>query len=222
MQNKKVVIIGASGHAKVIIDIFEKQGEYTVLGLLDKAKYAGTPFFGYEILGQDKDIPSLLQKHPGCHFFVAIGDNWERKLVQDNITSLFPEIQFTSAIHPYAQIGKNVKIGQGVAIMAGVIINSDTFIEDFTILNTRVAVDHDNHIHPFASIGPGATLGGNVSIGAHSIVGMGAVIKHGCHIGQHSLVGAGALVLQGFADYDVLYGNPARFIRKREEGETYL
>lgn len=222
MADKKVIILGASGHAKVISDIFEQQGEYTILGFLDRAHYAGTPFFGYEILGRDHDIPALLKKHSNCYFFVAIGDNWERKLVQEKIIALYPKANFVNAIHPSAQIGRNVSIGNGVAIMGGAVINSGTIIEDFSIVNTRVSIDHDNHLQKFSSIGPGATLGGNVTVGAHSIVGMAATIKHGCQIGQHSLVGAGALVLQSFADNDVLYGSPARFIRKREAGDLYL
>lgn len=222
MTKESLLIIGASGHSKVIIDIIEKEGKYNILGLLDSQRPAGDKILGYTVLGKEEELPSIISISPGCKLFIAIGDNWIRNKVVNKMIALVPNINFASLVHPSAQIGKNVKIGRGVAIMAGAIINSDTSIEDFTIINTKASIDHDNKIFNFSSLAPNATTGGNVSVGEFSAISIGATIKHGISIGKHTIIGAGALVLNNFGDNCIVYGTPAKEIRKRTAGERYL
>jgi sugar O-acyltransferase (sialic acid O-acetyltransferase NeuD family) len=219
---EKLIIVGCSGHSKVVIDIFEKTGKYQILGLLDPFRKIGEETLGYKIIGKEEDLPRLLLANPGCKVFVAIGDNWVRKIVVDKIISLDQKIEFASAIHPSTQIGKNVTIGKGVAIMAGVIVNSSTYIGDFTILNTNSSIDHDGNMGNFSSLAPKATVGGNVIIGNYSAISIGATIKHGVKIGEHCIIGAGAVLLKDCEDNLIMYGIPAKIIRKRQVGEKYL
>lgn len=221
-MDQTVIIIGASGHARVISDIFEKEGKYRILGFIDEKVGTGESFFGYPVLGKDKDIPTLLNNHPGCQLFIAIGDNWRRYEVCKKISTMKSDIEYASAIHPSAQIGSHVMIGQGVCIMAGSVINSGTIVNDFAIINSSASVDHDNEIGCYASIAPGAVTGGNVKIGEFSAVAIGATILHGMYIGPHAVIGAGALVVHDIAEKVVAYGIPAREIRKRNIGEKYL
>jgi sugar O-acyltransferase (sialic acid O-acetyltransferase NeuD family) len=222
MNGETVIIIGSSGHSKVAIDIFEKEGRYKILGLIDSFRNAGEETLGYKVMGKEADLPELLSGNPDCKAFIAIGDNTVRYNVMTNLIKTVPHIDFSTTIHPSAQIGKNVKIGRGVAIMAGVVISSDSVIGDFAILNTKSSLDHDSKMGNFSSLGPNATTGGNVTIGEFSAVSIGATIKHGIMIGNHSIIGAGSLLLQCCDDFSIMYGVPARKIRSRQAGEKYL
>ncbi len=222
MKAEQVLIFGASEHAKVIIDIFEKEGKYQILGLVDDNTNIGATFFDYPILGTTKNLPQILELNPSCKVFVAIGDNWVRYKVVEKIKTIVPSVDFVSAIHPSAQIGKNVSIGKGVAVMAGAVINPDSILEDFVIINTRASLDHDGLVKSFSSLAPGVVTGGQVKIGSFTAIGIGAIVLHGKKIGQHTVIGAGALVLKDCGDQEVLYGSPSKVIRKRAIGDRYL
>lgn len=218
----EVLIVGASEHARVIVDIFEKEGKYFIIGFIDTFKNIGEINAGYKVIGKEENIPEIISQHPGCKLFIAIGDNWMRQQIREKIFHILPSAEYASAIHPSVQIGKNVTIGKGVAIMAGVVINSDSHIGDFTIINTRSGVDHDCNIGNFSSLAPNVTLGGKVTVGIFTTISIGAVISHGIQIGNHAVIGAGSLLLKDCDDHTVMYGSPAKSIRKRESGEKYL
>lgn len=219
---KEVVLFGASGHAKVAIDIFERSGKYKILGLLVSDKRHKEGVFGYGILGDLSEVPSLLEHTPDLHFFVAIGDNWTRSLITKQLLAIDANIEFANAIHPDAVIGRNVVLGRGVMVMAGSIINADSTIGDFTIVNTKSSVGHECVLEDFCSLAPNSTLAGNVRIGGHSAISPSATILNGRTIGEHSVVGAGALLLEDVGDLCVYYGLPAKFIRSRKKGDKYL
>lgn len=220
MKKEKLIIIGASGHAKVIIDIVEKQDQYELLGLIESNPKLEKKVLGYGILGDESILSESI--YNDVYLFIAIGDNWIRHLVKDKISTLNQSIKFATLIHPSAQIAKDVKIGEGVAIMASAIVNSDSTIDNFTIINTKASMDHDGYLGAFASLAPNATTGGNVSIGNFTSVGISATIKHGVQIGAHSVIGGGAFVLKNFEDNQVIFGVPAKAIRSRIMGEKYL
>jgi len=222
MNKQNVLIVGSSGHSKVIIDIFEKEGKYKIIGLLDAYRNVGEKTLGYKVVGKENNLPDLLNEHPNTKIFIAIGDNWIRQKVKEKILAIIPNIDFATTIHPSAQIGKNVIIGKGVAIMAGAIINSDTQIGDFTIINTKASIDHDCKMFNFSSLAPNSTTGGNVLIGEYSAISISATIKHGISIGKHTVIGAGALLMNDCGDNLIMYGIPAKKIRTREIGEKYL
>ncbi len=218
----RVVILGASGHAKVVADIFEEAGGFEILGFLDSSKKRGERFFGYDILGDDGDIPSIIKTYKKIKFFIAVGDNWLRKTIFDKVFSICPNISFASAVHPSALIGRGVEMGAGVAVMAGSVINSGSVIGDFSIVNTSAGLDHDTFLGKFASVAPGAVVGGNVRIGDFSALSIGAVVKHGVSIGCHTVIGASALVLSDIGDNVVAYGIPVKEVRRRKPSDPYL
>jgi sugar O-acyltransferase (sialic acid O-acetyltransferase NeuD family) len=220
MKKEKLIIIGASGHAKVIIDIVEKQSTYELIGLIENNPNLEKKVLGYGILGDESILSETI--YNDVYLFIAIGDNWVRHLVKERISTLYPSVKFATLIHPSAQIAKGVKIGEGVCIMAGAIVNSDSTIDNFTIINTKASMDHDGYLGAFASLAPNATTGGNVSIADYTSVGISATIKHGVQIGKHGVIGGGALVLKNFEDNQVIYGVPAKAIRSRIMGEKYL
>lgn len=215
MKNE-VIIFGTGGHAKVVLDILLKAGEFTPVGFVSLDNtiniFLGLPHFhqdNFKNLNFTKGI-------------IAIGDNWTRVQVAKIISSLKPEFAFVKAIHPSSQIGTGVDIGDGVVVMAGSIINPDSKIGAHVIINTNASVDHDCVLHNFCSIAPGATLGGNVVIGEHSAISLGGKVIHGKKIGANSVVGAGSLVLKDVPENVVAYGTPCRVVRMRKNDEKYL
>ncbi len=222
MSKQPVLIIGASGHGKVIADIFENGNSYFIAGFIDEAKEIQAAHAGYTVLGNETHIPEILLQFPSCKLFIAVGDNWVRHSIYERITQNNKDFEFASAVHPNAQIAHDVTIGIGVAIMAGVVINSSTDIGDFAIINTKSSVDHDCSIGKFSSLAPGVILGGDVQVGNYTAISIGAIISHGIAIGNHNVIGAGSLLLENCEDNSILFGVPAKNIRKREVGEKYL
>lgn len=220
-MKSKVVVIGAGGHAKVVLDILEKQNCYEIAGLLDAHKPAGTEVYGYRVLGEETALAGDALRDI-AYAIVAIGDNWVRSLVAKKLTLLRPDLRFATAIHPAAVLAKGTVIGAGTAVMAGVVVNSDTVVGQHCLLNTGASLDHDNAFGDFASIAPGAVTGGGVQVGEYTAISLGAKISHNRSLGSHSVIGAGALVLQDVGSRSLCWGTPAKVIRQREIGEKYL
>jgi len=220
MTKKSLIIIGSSGHAKVVLDIFEKMIQHEIIGFIDNNKQTGEIVLGYPVLGDEEILNN--HKAEDTQLFIAIGDNCTRQKVRDRINTHFPKFSFATAIHPTAAIGKEVKIGQGTAIMAGAIINPCCIIGEFCLINTKASLDHDSVMNNFSSLAPGVTTGGNVEIGASSAIGIGASIMHGVKIGSEVVIGGQSFVNKKIDDFSVCYGIPAKSIRKRVTGEKYL
>ena len=219
---KKIFVIGSSGHAKVVIDIIEKEGKHQIVGLLSRDQAAGEFVYGYEILGKEANLPDILKTHPAEGFVIAVGDNATRAKVANFFAENHPQLEAVSAIHPTAIIGKDVNIGTGTVLMAGVVINPSTRIGKNCIINTSASIDHDNVIGDFTSIAPSVTTGGDCQIGEFCAIGIGATLLHGIQIGEQTVIGAKALVNKDIPSYSVAYGTPTKVIRKREAGERYL
>jgi sugar O-acyltransferase (sialic acid O-acetyltransferase NeuD family) len=219
---EQIVIVGSSGHAKVVIDIVERLGRFTIAGLVDGFKAVGEKTLGYPVLGSEADLPRLIESHglQGC--LVAIGDNAVRARMAAGIAASCPDLPFLTVVHPSAIVGRDVDIGPGTVVMAGVTINPSCKIGKLCILNTMASLDHDSRMDDFSSLAPGVITGGNCHIGTHSAIGIGAIVRHGITVGDHTVIGAGSTVVSDIGGHCVAYGVPARAIRKRSEGEQYL
>jgi sugar O-acyltransferase (sialic acid O-acetyltransferase NeuD family) len=216
------LVFGAAGHGKVVLDILQLLGGIVIAGLLDDFKPSGYECLGHEVLGGLQSLPAIAKQLENPLIAMGIGDNWRRAQLVEEIRRLSPSTEFMSAIHPGAQIGSQVSIGQGTVIMAGVVVNAGANIGDFCILNTNASLDHDSTMGDFASLAPGVATGGQVQIGSFTNVGIGAAILPSVSIGRHSVVGAGSVVVKAVPDEVIAYGVPARVIRPRHQGERYL
>jgi sugar O-acyltransferase (sialic acid O-acetyltransferase NeuD family) len=210
---KNIVVKGSAGHAKVIIDIIEKEGKYHIVGLLDHLKPKDQKVYGYPILGNAQDLTKLIKEHNIEGGIVAIGDNKTRSEAVQRIRDVIPDFIFITAIHPSAAIARGVFIGKGTAIMAGAIINSDSRVGNHCFINTNSSLDHDNVMEDFSSVSPNISTGGYVRIGAFSVINIGANVADRIIIGQHSVVGAGSTVLHDIKPNVLAYGTPARVVR---------
>jgi sugar O-acyltransferase (sialic acid O-acetyltransferase NeuD family) len=217
-----IIVIGSSGHAKVVIDCIEKENKYEIIGLLDRFKQVGSSSFGYKIIGKEEDLENLIRMHKIEGGIIAIGDNFIRYNIYNKISQHIPQFNFINVVHPSAQIARNVLIGKGSVILANTTISSNATVGSFCIINNNSSLDHDSTMLDYSSLAPGSTIGGNVKIGLFTAVSLGAKVIHGITIGEHTIIGAGATVIKDIPKYVVAYGNPAKVIRGRIAGEKYL
>lgn len=203
----EVFVFGASGHAKVVIDILERMPDIGVVFAVDDAPAVkGRSLCGYRIIGGRDE---LLARHPRTAAgIVTIGDNTARRDVAAWLVARGFRLQ--RAIHPAAMLARDVTVGDGTVVMAGCVINTDSVVGANVIVNTGATIDHDCAIGDGVHIAPGCHLCGGVKIGAGSFLGAGTTVVPGVRIGADVVIGAGSTVLDHVADGARVAGSPAR------------
>ena len=203
-----VIILGAGGHAKVVIStllLLRKQ----VIGITEADKQKQGDYISkIPILGDDEAI--LKYKPDEIELVNGIGSIG----LPESRMELFQKFKkrgynFASIIHPSALIMNDVEIKEGVQIMAGVIIQTGCSIGVNTIINTGSIVDHDCKVDDHIHIAPGVTISGGVHIGSITHIGTAATIIQGLDIGENCVVGAGAVVINNIPSGKKVVGVPA-------------
>ncbi len=211
-MSSPLIIMGAGGHTRVLLDILMLQG-YQLIGITSadpreyERKVSGLPVIGPDdlIFAYPSDAVSLvngLGLIPGRNQRSRLYEKFKRH-----------GYAFLQVIHPSAVVAARVKVLEGVQIMAGAIIQTGAVIEENSIINTGAVVDHDSYIGKHVHIAPGATVSGGVSIEEGSFVGAGASIIQGIKIGAHCVVAVGAVVVRDLPDRAKVMGIPARIIK---------
>ncbi len=190
-------LYGASGHAKVIIDILKANG-MEIEGLLDDNPDV-TELMGYKVLHGVNDVSSLI---------ISIGNNRIRKMIAERL-----ETRFEKAVHPSAIMSPSAKVGDGTVVMQGAIVQACAEIGKHCIVNTGASVDHECVLEDYVHVSPHSTLCGNVHVGEGSWIGAGTTVIPGVKIGKWSVIGAGSVVVRDIPDGVVAYGNPCRVVR---------
>lgn len=196
-----IVLYGASGHCKVIIDIFQSNN-IAIDFIVDDNMNAKS------ILGKEVTHSKDYQLNTNDNVVLSIGNNKVRK----KLSSTF-NVNFIKAIHPNAIVSSFSKIDIGTVIMAGAIINPDAKIGKHCIINSGSIIEHDCVIEDFAHVSPNASLAGNVTVGEGSQIGIGATVIQGIKIGKWAVIGAGAVIINDVPDYAVVVGNPGKIIK---------
>lgn len=194
---RKLVIIGASGHGKVIADIAVKNGYEEIVFLDDKEgvfECAGFPVVGKTVEAASMDGEKI----------VAIGNAGIRERIQGNLENV------ATLIHPNAVISRRVEIGKGTVVMAGAVISSDVVIGDGCIINTGSSVDHDCRVGSYSHISVGAHVAGTVEIGSRTWIGAGATVSNNVNICGNCMIGAGAVVVKDIKVPGTYIGVPAK------------
>lgn len=211
------VVLGGGGHASVVIDAVQCQGDLDLVGVLDNnPALAGGDVLGVPVLGGD----DLLAELPGrgvAWFIVGLGTVGRsaprRALFEAAVArGLAP----ATVVHPAAVVAASARIGAGTAVCAGAVVNPGADVGANVIINTGAIVEHHCVVGDGAHIATGACMGGGVSIGHDSHVGAGAVIRQGITIGDRAMVGAGAVVVADVPSGHQVMGNPARPEKKKE------
>lgn len=206
---KKIVIIGASGHGKVVADI-ARLNEYKEIIFLDddiSKKMCGR----YFVRGTSQDIDKYKE---GYDFIVAIGNAKTRRMIQEKLIK--ENYKVTTLIHPNSVIGEDVIIGKGTVAMAGVVINSYSQIGKGCIVNTSSSIDHDCIIEDYVHISVGAHIAGTVKIGNNTWVGAGVTVSNNVEIIHDCMIGAGAVVIHDLSNSGIYVGVPVKIIEIEE------
>ena len=198
LKKLKMYLYGASGHAKVIMDILEAN-QIKIDGLIDDNPEINE-LLGYPVFHKHDDFSPLI---------ISIGNNQIRRMIADKMDG-----EFGIAVHPSAIVSYKATIDVGTVVMQGAIIQSCAKIGKHCIINTGASVDHECIIGDFVHISPHATLCGNVQVGEGSWIAAGSVVLPGVKIGKWSVIGAGSVVAKDIPDGVLAVGNRCKVLKK--------
>jgi sugar O-acyltransferase (sialic acid O-acetyltransferase NeuD family) len=206
---RRIVIVGAGGHAQVVADILLRAHDFGVddvpVAFVDAdASLWGQRFLGLPVLGDEGELERT--EHEAV--IVGIGDNRIRARVFERLREAGRNV--ARAVHPHAVLAPDVEVGAGVVICAGVVVNTGSKLGDNSILNTGCTVDHHNLIGRHAHVAPGVHLAGAVQVGEGAFLGIGSCVIPGRSVGEWAMVGAGAAVVRDVAARTTVVGVPAR------------
>ncbi len=201
---RRLALLGASGHGKVVADAALDSG-WDAISFFDDAWPRLQHNGPWPVLGDGAALLSLLTDFEGV--VVSIGNcsiRWEKQCLLHAANA-----PLTQIIHPAATVSKRATVGIGSVLMAGAVVNIGAVLGPACIVNTGATVDHDCCLGDAVHICPGAHLSGDVRVGHRSWVGVGAAVRQGIVIGEHAMVGAGAVVVRSVPDGLTVVGNPA-------------
>ncbi len=208
-MSRSVAVIGAGGHAKVVIATLRAAG-FTVQAVFDdNPSRTGFEVLGVPVLGP---IDSLVNAGFSVAV-IAIGDNAVRQRIAQRLTHM----QWLTAVHPNAWVHPSVRLGAGTVVFAGAVIQPEAVVGEHVIINTGATVDHECTVHDFAHIAPGAHLAGRVTVEEGAFVGMGSSVIQTVRIGAWTTLGAGAVVTQDIPAHVTAVGVPARVVKRHPE-----
>lgn len=208
-----IIILGAGGHGRVVLDILQQAREHVVKGFLDSnPQLWGRRVDGALVLGGPDLLPELAaQGVEGV--VVAIGDNGIRRQMADLVDT--SGLELVNAIHPSANLARTVTVGCNVVIAAGALVCAHCQIGDSVILNTGCIVDHESMVGTAAHICPGVKIAGHVSVESGAFVGIGATVVQNLRIGYDAVIGAGSVVIEDVEPMTTVVGVPARTIKNK-------
>ncbi len=207
-MNKKLFILGASGHGKVVADIALAQQCWQEIVFYDDAFPAKTSVGSFNIAG---DSQALLSDYADNAVVIGIGNNEIRQQKHEFLEA--NDIPVATLIHPSAIISPSASIGPGSVVMPGAIVNADSHIGKSCIINTGAIVEHDCVVSDYAHLSPNACIGGQVTIGKGSWIGLGGSVKNQISIGDYTTVGVGAAVVKNIGSNETVVGVPAKPVK---------
>lgn len=207
-----VVVLGAGGHARVLVDTLLLNG-CNIIGVVDNDKSKiGSTILGIPVIGDDGIILDYsIQQIQLANGLGSVGPTKARKDLFETFSK--KGYQFPNIIHRTAIIAKNVHLEAGIQIMAAVVLQTGSFIGANTIINTKASVDHDCIIGTNVHIAPGVTLSGAVQVGDNVHIGTGATVIQGVKIGQDSIIAAGAVVIDNVPSGVTIVGVPGKVVK---------
>lgn len=198
------MLVGASGHGKVVADMALLSGEWQEIAFLDDNPQIEAEF-GLQVVGKTTDAPQYANDYI---MVVTIGNNVVRARIMEDF--LEKGIRFATIIHPSAIIGNDVDIGAGSVVMGNAVINCCTKIGKGSIINTSATVDHDCVINDYVHCSPGVHVAGKVQVGDRTWLGIGSIVINNVSISSDCVIGAGAVVTKSISKPGRYIGVPAR------------
>mgnify|MGYP000329483831 FL=1 len=196
---KSLLLIGGGGHCRSCIDVIEAEGKYQIAGIVNQSKGSREQILGYDILGDDEDLPELLKKHPNA--LITVG----QIKIFDLRLKLFEQVKrlgfvLPTIISPRAYVSKNACMGFGTIVMHDALVNTEARIGNNCILNTKSLVEHDAIVEDHCHISTGSIINGGAIIREKTFVGSNTITKEYITIGKHSVIGGGLRVVSDVPD----------------------
>jgi sugar O-acyltransferase (sialic acid O-acetyltransferase NeuD family) len=207
VSDKKVILIGYSGHAYVVIETVLDNG-FQIHGYSDREKAFSNPYC-LDYLGFEK-ADHFIGWQKEVSFVLGIGDNKLRQSIADLIESKGKNIELI--IHKTANVSNSAVIGKGSFINKNVVVNALVVVGKNVILNTGCIIEHECELQDAVHIAPGVVLAGNVVVGERTFIGANSVVKQGVKIGKDVVVGAGTVIINDIPDEVIVVGNPGRIL----------
>lgn len=202
-MSESYILIGGSGHAKVVMDCIRASGS-EVAGILDDGLAVGTQVLDVPVLGKTADF----EVHRAHRFVIAIGNNAVRRRIAESM-----DVCWGTVVHPSAIVSACAVLGAGTVVMPGAVINAGAVVGSHCIINSGAVVEHDNDLADYVHISPKAALGGTVTVGEETHVGIGACVRNNVSICGGCTIGAGAVVVKNISEPGIYAGVPARKIK---------
>jgi len=211
MYRQSLLLIGAGGHANSCIDVIEKQGEFSITGLIGLPEELKTQHFNYEVIGNDSDLEELAKIHKNA--LITLG----QIETPDHRIKLYKQIfelgfELPTIVSPFGHTSNHSEIGSGTIVMHGAIINAGAKIGKNCIVNSNALVEHDSVVEDHCHISTGAIINGGVQVREGSFIGSRSVLKEGITVGRKCIIGMGQTVMKDLDD-------ESRFTSKRNDRE---
>jgi sugar O-acyltransferase (sialic acid O-acetyltransferase NeuD family) len=205
-----IAVLGAGGHAKVVIATLQAAG-FTVAAVFDDdAAKQGSALLGVEVQGTLAEFANSSYRHA----VIAVGSNATRMRLAERLQNQLQNIEWVIAVHPQTYVHSSVKLGAGTVVFAGAVVQPDAVVGAHAIINTGATIDHDCLIGDFVHIAPGTHLAGEVRIDRGAFIGIGAAVIPSRKVGEWATVGAGAMVVNDIPARATAVGVPARVLSR--------
>jgi UDP-perosamine 4-acetyltransferase len=209
-----VVVLGAGGQARVLLELMDQIGIAPIAGILDdNPDLLGTRVDGVDVLGTIDRLASFRKVLHLQRAVIAVGDNLTRQRLGELARQ--QQLRLLSLVHPAAHVSTRAVLGDGTVVLAGAVISAHARVGQLCIINSNATVEHDCLLGDQVHIGPGATLAGTVTVGDRAFIGAGAVVIPDVCIGDEALIGAGAVVVRDVPSRTTVVGCPARALEGR-------
>lgn len=204
MPTERVIIVGAGGHAKVVVDSLQAAGSrFEIWVATEDPKQTTQEILGYAVKTLRREL-----LEGGAWFHLAIGSGKVRERLDAQLSETGGRA--LTVMHPRASVSPHARIAEGSFVAAGAVVGPDALVGRSTIVNHGAIVDHDAIVGDYCHIAPGASLAGQIRLGRNVLVGAGARVLPGVNIGDNVTIGAGAVVTRDFESNQTLVGMPAR------------
>jgi UDP-perosamine 4-acetyltransferase len=195
-----VHVIGAGGHAKVVIATIRALGMSVAAVWDDDPMRVGTELAGVPVVGSTASVPD------GSSAVIAVGSNLSRREIARRMQGL----RFLSIVHPVAVVHESVVVGAGSVLFAGAIVQPGARLGEHVIVNTAATIDHDCELEDYVHVCPGSHLAGHVHLGEGVLMGIGSSAIPNSEVGPWAVIGAGAVVVRSVPAGVTAVGCPAR------------
>ncbi|MFW6335872.1 MAG: acetyltransferase [Phycisphaeraceae bacterium] len=207
---QRIVILGAGGHGRVVIETAQAAG-LDVIGVLDaRADRLGSEILGVPVLGSD-DRLDLATQNGATHYLLGVGhlgdtSSRRRLAAAAEAAGLQPAL----AVHPTAFVSPSAHLAAGTVVLPHAVVHTQAKLGEHVIVNTAAVVEHDGRLEAHVHVATAAAHAGDVRVGADTLIGARAVVRQGIRIGAHCIIGAGAVVVRDVPDETKVAGNPAK------------